>query len=252
MTVLFCFLVAIVGVVFGGFLGRAAYAVPRGEYREIVAPRCPSCGRALPARCSVPVIGFFLTRARCPRCGERRGIGVFCAEILFGVCCGLLYWVYGLTYLFFVYAVLSGALLMLSLIDVDIHEAPHGLLLVILLLGVMSFVFSFFDFALTGTNWWEHLVGAFVVSLPLFILMMVTGGVGGGDVKLMFVLGLLLGYKLTLLGFLLGIVAAAIAAVALHFLCGKGGKYPVPLIPFLSLGAGIAVLWGEPILSALF
>ena len=56
----------------------------------------------------------------------------------------------------------------------------------------------------------------------------------------------------TLIGFLLGIVAAAIAAIALHFLCGKGGKYPVPLIPFLSLGAVIAVLWGEPILSALF
>ena len=141
---------------------------------------------------------------------------------------------------------------MLSLIDLDIKEVPHSLLFVILLLGAMSFVFSFFDFSLTETVWWEHLVGAFAISLPLFLLMMFTGGIGGGDVKLMFCLGLLLGYRLVLLSFLFGIVSAAIVAIALHFLGGKSGKYQLPLVPFLSLGAMIAILWGGKILSLIF
>ena len=252
MTLFFCFLTAIVGVIIGGFLGRASYALPRGEYREILSPKCPSCGKTLSPKYSIPLVGFFLARTRCPHCGERRGRATFIAEIVFGVVCLLLFLVYHFVYLFFVYAVTAGILLLLSLIDVDIHEAPHGLLLALLILGLMTFVFSFFDFSLTGVNWWEHLVGAFVISLPLFILMIVTGGVGGGDVKLMFVLGLLLGYRLTLIGFLIGIVAAAIAAILLHFLCDKGGKYPLPLVPFLSFGAVVSLLCGNAIIALLF
>lgn len=252
MTVLFCFLIALVGIVIGGFLGRASYALPRGEYREILRPKCPFCGKPLPVKYSIPLIGFFFSETRCPHCGEKRARSVFMGEILFGVACLLLYLVYHFSYLFFVYAVVAGLLLLLSLIDLDIQEAPHGLLLAILLFGVMTFVFSFFDFSLTGTAWWEHLVGAFVISLPLFIVMMVTGGVGGGDVKLMFVLGLLLGYKLTLIGFLIGIITAAIAAILLHFLCDKGGKYPIPLVPFLSFGAMVSLLCGNAIIELLF
>ena len=252
MTPVFAVLTLILGILFGGFLGRAAYAVPRGVYKEILSPVCHSCGRPLPRKCSIPLVGFFLTRGRCPHCGEKRGVSILCAEIVFGIVCFLLYAVYGFVYLYFVYVILAALLLLLSLIDLDIQEAPHGLLLVILILAVMTFVFSFFDFSLTGVNWGEHLVGAFVISLPLFILMMVTGGIGGGDVKLMFVLGLMLGYKMTLIGFLFGIVLAAIVAIILHFACDKGGKYPIPLVPFLSFGAMVAILVGDRIVAALF
>ena len=174
------------------------------------------------------------------------------SEVIFGVIALLLYLQYCFSYLFFLYLIAAGTLLVLSLIDLDIKEAPHGLLFIILLLGVLTFVFSFFDFSLTGTVWWEHLIGAFVISLPLFLLMIFTGGIGGGDVKAMFVLGLLLAYKLTIVAFFFGILAAALAAVVLHFVCDKGAKYPLPLVPFLSLGTVIAMLWGNAVLQALF
>ena len=252
MTLFFSFLTAILGVILGGFLGRAAYALPRGEYREILSPKCPFCGRVLPAIYSFPIVGSILFRVRCSHCGERQGVKVLFSELFFGAIALLLYLKYAFSYLFFVYLITAGVLLLLSLIDLDIKEVPHSLLFVILLLGVMSFVFSFFDFSLTETVWWEHLVGAFAISLPLFLLMMFTGGIGGGDVKLMFCLGLLLGYRLVLLSFLFGIVSAAIVAIALHFLGGKSGKYQLPLVPFLSLGAMIAILWGGKILSLIF
>lgn len=252
MTIFFSFLTAIIGICVGSFLGRAAYALPRGEYALILRARCPSCGRALPARFSIPLVGSFLLRFHCPNCGEKQSRATFASECVFGVVCLLLYLVYGFSYLFFLYVVMAGTLLLLSLIDLDIKEVPHSLLFVILALGVLTFVFSFFDFSLTRTTWWEHLVGAFVISLPLFILMMVTGGIGGGDVKLMFCLGLLLAYKLTLVAFLFGIVAAAIAAVVLRLICGKGNKYQVPLVPFLSFGAAVAVLCGDPLIGLFF
>ena len=252
MTALFCVLSALFGAVFGGIIARASYAIPRGEYGQIFAPRCAFCGDALPAKCLIPLVGSFLLCFRCPDCGERQGIKTLLSEVIFAVVCLLFALFTGFSYLFFVYVVLAGVLLLLSLIDLDIKEVPHSLLFVILLLGVMTFVFSFFSFSRSGTVWWEHLVGAFVVSLPLFIVMMLTGGIGGGDVKMMFCLGLMLAYKLTLVAFFFGIIIAAITAIVLRICCGKGGKYQLPLVPFLSVGAVIALLWGNGILSSLF
>ena len=252
MSALFYVLIALFGVVAGGVLARAAYAIPRGEYRQIVAPHCASCGKKLPFKYLIPVVGSFLVRFRCSSCGEKQGAQSLISELLFAAVCVLLHFYYGFSYLFFLYVVLAGVLLLLSLIDLDIKEVPHSLLFVVLALSVMVFVFSFFSFSLSGTVWWEHVVGAFVISLPLFILMMLTGGVGGGDVKLMFCLGLLLGFKLTVVSFFFGIVVAAVTAVVLRIACGKGGKYQLPLVPFLSLGAVIALLWGNALLAAIF
>lgn len=252
MAALFYVLIALFGVVAGGILASASYALPRGEYRQILAPSCASCGKKLPLKYSIPVVGSFLTRFRCPSCGEKQSVKRLISEVVFAVVCVLLHLYYGFSYLFFLYVVLAGLLLLLSLIDLDIKEVPHSLLFAVLALGVMVFVFSFFSFSLSGTVWWEHVVGAFVISLPLFILMMLTGGVGGGDIKLMFCLGLLLGFKLTVLSFFFGIIVAAVTAVVLRIACGKGGKYQLPLVPFLSLGSVVALLWGNALLTAIF
>ena len=251
MTAVCSVIVALCALILGGFLSRAAYALPRGEYREILFPKCHHCGRDLPLTYIIPIYGSILSM-RCPHCGEREGGRALASELICTVLFVLLYLVYGCSYLFFEYALLVAALLVLSLIDFDIHEIVHSVLFFVLALGVMNFVFSFFSFSLTGTVWWEHLVGAFVLSLPLFLLMMFTGGIGGGDVKLIFCLGLLLGYKLVLVTFFFGIVIAALAAVVLRFVCGRGSKYQVALVPFLSLGAAIALLVGEKLLAALF
>ena len=252
MTALFCVLFVVIGLVAGGFLARVAHALPRGEFREILHSRCTSCGREMPLRRSIPLVGNFLYRFRCPHCGERQGVTVSISEWLFALICVFLYLVYGFSYLFFVYVVTAGTLLILSLIDLDIREAPHSLLLVILVLGAISFVFSFFDFSLTGTVWWEHLVGAAVISVPLFLLMMFTGGIGGGDVKLMFCLGLLLGVRLVLTAFFFGIILAAITAIVLRVAFGKSSKFQVPLIPFLAVGTVISLLCGNALWIALF
>ena len=251
MTVLHYVIVALAALFLGGFLSRAAYALPRGEYKEILFLKCHSCGRDLPKKSLIPILGAILT-LRCPKCGEKQGVRALVSELLLAAAFLLLRLVYGFDYLFFVYAVLASVLLLLSLIDLDIREVLHSLLFVVLALGVMTFVFSFFSFSRTGTVWWEHLVGAAVISVPLFLLMMFTGGVGGGDVKLMFCLGLLLGYKLTLVAFFFGIILAALVAVVLRVAFGKGAKYQLPLVPFLSLGAMIALLVGEKLIAALF
>lgn len=254
MRIAFLVLFPILALFVGGLLYRFAYAYPRQSFGELLRPACHACGARLPKRYLIPIFGALLSGARCPACGEKRGVGCLLSEVTFALATFLLFFFYDLSFLFLVYLVATAVLLVLSLVDLDIKEVPHGLLLVLILLGVLLFILSFFPkVSLTGTLWWEHLVGAVAVSIPLFIIMVVSGGgVGGGDVKLMFCLGLLLGYKLVLLSFLFGIVLAALFSIALIVIYGKNGKYALPLVPFLSVGAFIAMLCGEKLISLFF
>lgn len=254
MITLVYVLIPILALFVGGALYRLAYALPRRSFGELLSPTCHACGDPLPTLYLIPLVGTFLNKMRCPVCGEKRGVGCFLSEVTFAVAALLLELFVGLSFLFLIYLVTAALLLILSLVDLDIKEVPHGILFGILLLGVLLFVLSFFpSVRLTAAVWWEHLVGAFIVSLPLFIVMMITGGgIGGGDIKLMFCLGLLLGYKLVLIAFLFGIAIAALVSVILLLAFGKDRKFEVPLVAFLAVGFLLAVLVGDKFIALLF
>ena len=75
-------------------------------------------------------------------------------------------------------------------------------------------------------------------------MMLTGGGIGGGDVKLMFCLGFMLGYKSIVVAFLAGILLAALFSVFMMVRYGKSGRFALPLVPFLSLGFLFAVTYG--------
>ncbi len=253
MTYFLGAIITLLAICIGGFLSRAAYAIPRGEAGELWDPKCPFCGTSLGAVSLIPLVSFFLHRGKCPHCKEKISPRTLLSEIVFGAAALLLFIRYGFCLRFFSYLAVCALLLVLSLIDLDIREVPHSVLFGVLFFGVLYFALSFFSLPKDSLSWWEHLAGAFTISLPLFALMMFTGGgIGGGDVKLMFCIGLLLGYKLVIVAFLFGIVAAALTALFLVFRFGKSGRFLLPLVPFLSLGFLFAVTFGKYIENLLF
>ena len=91
----------------------------------------------------------------------------------------------------------------------------------------------------------SHLAGAVCVSLFLFVLWFLSGGkaIGGGDVKLMAAAGLILGWKLTILAFILACVFGSV----IHIIRMKvsGAEHMLAMGPYLSMGIFIAALWGN-------
>ncbi len=253
MRYFFAAFITIVSLFIGGFISRLSYALPRGEAEEVWDPTCPCCGKRYGAVYTLPILGFFLSHGRCPHCKEALVPRALVSEIVFGAAMLLLFLKLGFSVLFLAYATVSALLLLLSLIDLDIKEVPHSILLAIFLFGALFFSLSFFSYALTPVRWWEHLVGAFSVSLLLFAVMMFTGGgIGGGDVKLMFCLGFLLGYKGVIVAFLAGIVLAGAFSVFMIIKYGKSGRFQLPLVPFLSLGFLFSVTYGHYLEDLLF
>ena len=134
-----------------------------------------------------------------------------------------------------VYCLLFSALLALSVIDFRTYEIPVGFNLFILALGLIHGVFHY-------TQWLDFLIGFLCVSVFLLILYYATGGraIGGGDVKLMAVCGLLLGWKLIIFAFLLGCIIGSVIHLIRMKVSGEG--HVLAMGPYLSAGVAIAVL----------
>ena len=123
-------------------------------------------------------------------------------------------------------------------------EIPNGLVIACIVPAVMA-VFAFPDVTLT-----ERLIGFFSVSLPLFaITLAVPGAFGGGDIKLMAVIGFFLGWKMSLTAFMLAVFSGGIYGIGLLLSKKKGAKEHFAFGPFLCAGTALTLFVGEWLLS---
>ena len=141
-----------------------------------------------------------------------------------------------------IYCFMASSLLVLSIIDWRTYEIPFGINVFLFSLGIVMTV-------LDRGNLLEHLIGMICVSGLLEVLYLVTGGgaIGGGDIKLMFACGLILGWKLILLAFFLGCIIGSVAHI-IRMAAKKAGRM-LAMGPYLSVGILLAALWGNAWIS---
>ena len=136
----------------------------------------------------------------------------------------------------------AAALFSLSWIDWCTYEIPFGYNVFIFALGVLALAFDL-------PHWYEYVIGFFAISLPLLLLFYLSKGaaIGGGDVKLMAACGMLLGWKLVLLGFVLGCIIGSV--VHLVRMKASGEKHVLAMGPYLSIGVFLSALFGNAVIS---
>lgn len=139
------------------------------------------------------------------------------------------------------YCMMVSALIVLSVIDMRTFEIPNGFHFFIMVLGLIRLVTDF-------ENWKEYIIGMFAVSSVLLLLYVVTGGraIGGGDIKLMAVCGLVLGWELIWIALFIGCAIGAVIHLIRMKIWGVGNT--VAMGPYLSAGVLISVLCGERLL----
>ena len=137
-----------------------------------------------------------------------------------------------------IYCFMASALLVLSIIDWRTYEIPFGINVFLFVLGIAMTI-------LDRGNLVEHLIGMICVSGLLGSLYLLTGGraIGGGDIKLMFACGLILGWKLILLAFFLGCIIGSVVHI-IRMSVKKAGRM-LAMGPYLSAGILLAALWGN-------
>jgi leader peptidase (prepilin peptidase)/N-methyltransferase len=238
-------LVFLFGLVVGSFLNVCILRIPKRESIITGPSHCTRCGRRLNWYELIPLFSFLALRGRCAGCKTRISPQYPLVEATNALLWLLIFHLLDLTAAAALACLLASALLVLSVIDARTREIPPGLTLFIFLLGVAATLLDL-------QNWLSHLIGLFAVSLPLLAVFLLTGGrgVGGGDIKLMAACGLLLGWKLVLLGFFFGCIAATVLHLAL--MAAKKAGRTLSFGPYLSAGVLFALLWGDALLNWYF
>lgn len=243
-------MIPVLGLFFGSFANVLAYRIPKSENWVSGRSKCTSCGRVLSGVDMVPVLSWLFLRGRCRTCKSTVSVRYPAAELA----CGLLWLIcvqaIGLTPFLPTALLVSFALLPISLIDWDTQEIPDGFQIFILIIAAAWNLWALY----AGYGiWLDNLIGFFAASVILLILGLVSrGGMGGGDVKLMAVCGLLIGWRGILIALGLGSVIGSAVMLPVYIINKKDRRETLPFGPFLSAGVFLAICFEEPILRLIF
>ena len=240
--ILLYIIVFLYGIVIGSFLNVCIYRIPKDESIVKVRSHCMDCGYQLKWYELVPLFSYIVLRGKCRKCKTKLSVQYPIIEAVNGVLYILVFIMNGVTINSVIYCLLASALLALSVIDFRTYEIPIGFNVFILTLGLIHL-------ALDYQNWLLYVIGLVAVSGFLLLIYVITKGrgIGGGDIKLMAACGLLLGWKLIIVAFIIGCVVGAVV----HLLRMKITKesHVLAMGPYLSLGVFIAAMWGSRLLE---
>ncbi len=241
-TVLLYIIIFLYGVVIGSFLNVCIYRIPKQENIMKIRSHCMNCGYQLKWYDLVPLFSYLCLRGRCRCCKQKISVQYPLIELLNGALYCIVFAVYGISVEALLYALLASALITLSVIDFRTYEIPVGINIFILALGLIRIATDF-------THWSDYAVGFLLVSGFLYLVHLVTRGrgIGGGDIKLMAVSGLLLGWKQILLAFVMGCIIGSVIHIARMKISGQG--HMLAFGPYLSIGILISALAGDQMIA---
>lgn len=220
-----------------------ACRIPRQQTVVYGSSYCPKCEHPLGIWDLIPVLSFILLKGNCRYCHAPISRRYPLVEILTGTVFAVAYLRLGAYLLLIKYLVLFSVLIVISLIDLDWQIIPNELVILILGWGLL------WQFIRPELSWGQLLMGGLTGGGILLLIAIISrGGMGGGDIKLMFAAGLILGGPGTLLALFLAFVTGALGGGLLLASGLKGRKEPISFGPFLAFGIVTASLWGEQLI----
>jgi leader peptidase (prepilin peptidase)/N-methyltransferase len=237
-------LVFIFGLLIGSFLNVCIYRLP--QLQSIITPpsHCMTCSTRLRPWELIPVLSYLLSRGRCRYCGTTFSSRYAMVEVLTA---GMFVWCleqFGVCFELIGALVLTAFLLVITFIDYD-----HQLILNKVLLW-MSGAGIVINGCIGNVAGKDMLIASLLGGgLLLLIVIVSRGGMGDGDVKFAAALGLWLGWQSLLLTLFLSFVIGGFGGGLLLLLKIKGRKDMIPFGPFIALGAFIALLYGNQIIT---
>lgn len=241
----------ILGLILGSFYNVCIYRYLKGESIVSPASHCPSCGHTLSWWENLPLLSFILLKGHCLNCQANISWQYPFVESISGLWALLLAFSFGLGWPWLVYLLFGGLLIVLSFIDLDSFVLPDFLTIPG---GIAAFLCAVF---LLDMNWQTSLLGGlggagcFWIIQKFYKLLRGFEGLGSGDIKLMFLLGALLGWQPLAFVVLIGSISGLIVGIICLY---KGKKHEgmqtaIPFGPFLSLGGMIYILYGSELMQ---
>ncbi len=237
--------VFLAGCCLGSFYNVLIHRLPAGE--SIVRPgsHCPQCLHAISFYDNIPLLSYLILRGRCRHCGEHIPLRYPLVEALTGVLTLLLFLRCGWGPQFLIEWVFVSLLIIITFIDLDTYLIPD-------VLSVTGMIAGFaFSFVSTRLSWSESLIGIvlgggfFYLVAIAFLYLRHKEGLGGGDIKLLAMIGAFLGWPGVVFTVLAASLVGSVAGLAIMWRTRKGLGAMLPFGPFLASGAMLYVFRGD-------
>ena len=258
------FIAFLFGLPIGSFLNVCIYRLPRSK--SIVNPpsHCPKCEKKIGWYDNIPLISYILLRGKCRNCKVTISPRYFFVEFITGLMFLFLMMKFGLSFDFFIFAVFTCVLTIVTFIDFEHYLIPDVLVLPGIVLGLAVSIRNsllansnalFFNFSYPLSAFMNSLTGACLGFLSLFIVAVLgemlfkKEAMGGGDLKLLAMMGAFLGWKNVLFTIFISSLVGSVIGITLIILKKKGKKEYMPYGPYLALAGIISIFWGDILIA---
>jgi leader peptidase (prepilin peptidase)/N-methyltransferase len=239
----------VLGAIVGSFLNVCISRLPKEE--SIVRPgsHCPKCKTPIRFYDNIPLLSYFLLGGKCRHCKAPISIQYPIVEAITALSSFFLFITFGVSLSFFYYFSFVAALIAITVIDLYHQIIPDVISLPGIVIGLLGAL------VIPHITFWSSLIGVLSGGGSLFLVATVyqwlfkREGMGGGDVKLLAMIGAFLGWKAVILTIFLSSFIGSIIGITVMLIKGKDFKYAIPFGPFLALGAVISLFLGENLIS---
>ena len=238
----------IFGSCIGSFLNVCIYRVPNSKSIVYPPSACPGCNTPIRFYDNIPIISFLLIRGKCRSCQAVISIRYPLVELMAGLFAVCAFLKFGLTIEALISYIFIASLIVITFIDIDHRIIPDAISLPGIPIG---FAASFFSPVIT---YLESLIGILVGGGSLLLVAWVYGlithkeGMGGGDIKLLAMIGAFVGWQGVLLTIFLSSAIGTLCGLLVMIRSRKNMKLAIPFGPFLAMGAMIHIFFGNELI----
>lgn len=232
------------GLVIGSFLNVLIYRLPAKKSILNPGSSCPQCGTPIKFYHNIPLLSYLLLMGRCRHCRQPIAWHYPVVEGLTGLLSLALFIRWGPSLQYFLLFLFAAALVVISFIDLKHRIIPDVISLPGMAAGLGA---SFF---LAHTSWLDSLIGLLAGGGSLYLIAVIyqwiTGreGMGGGDIKMLGMIGAWMGCWSLPLIVLLSSLSGALMGGTYLLAAGRGYRFRIPFGPFLALGTLLYLFFG--------
>ncbi len=237
------------GALIGSFLNVCIYRLPRQESIAWPGSHCPKCSHHIAWYDNIPILSYFALAGRCRHCTVRIPFRYPLVEILNALGYVGLLWFFGLSWTAAAYGLLYSALLVVAGTDLSHKIIPNAVTFPGIMVGLVS------ASTILPLGFLNSVLGILIGGGILWFLAWASPylfgkeGMGGGDIKLLAMIGAFLGWKPALMTIMVGSFLGSLVGVTLIAAQVIKREDYIPFGPFLVCGALVALFFGQPLLN---
>ncbi len=246
MNYIYIISIFIIGIVIGSFLNVVGYRLPNNMSIIYPPSHCPKCNNRLKWYDLIPILSFIMLGGKCRKCKKEISYIYPLFELITGVLYVYAYISFGISIEFIMALIFISSLIIITISDIKYMEIPDQIFVfsipIIVLIKIVILFINERMTLLSVSNIFLDIIISFLVIITIKFLgdkLFKKESLGGGDIKLMLLIGAVIGYKLSIIViFLASFLALPVAIIILL----KHNKNILPFGPFLSLAAIIILL----------